>query len=695
MPVATTDILWENSGLVATGTSVVVTHPDAGGTTDGTTVVVAFHSGLISVTLPTGFISIATHTPMYVFAKVVGAGETSWTFTTSSTSTAWYMAEVTNLAGIDVYDGSGLTTGSTANGGTLASGAASNSGESGLALAIFGATRSVSTDVTSWSGYTNSFVERVDASPASGTAGRTIAVAAKTYSGWSSWSSTATYATSGAATGTYAVTVLLRSADAAINAPLDFFTTFGFGTHAGMQSITTSPLGSSPIASPTGTWGTNYSVGLNGRSGGYSLDVTASASLANVILPRVSNPTMSFGGNIEAVSGSGTPTAVTFGFTGGSGGSLQVQYDVTNQKFGLTWAGGTTVWQAGTTAVGSFAWIDVRMRVNGAIAYADWSVESVAQTSPTDLTGRTSVTSVDTYLGQASGTQTSQFRYSDVVLSRFAGAYPLGPHTVKTLVPETTGATVSGTSTNFSRFTANGTLAAVNGTEGALLDEIPPTISASSDGIVQTATASTDYLNLPMGDLTLASNEIIAGVRPVVALWSGTGAGAGDVTVKGYDGLTETTIKAISQLTPGSSTTASATYPMWAAAMWPGGANGAWTPTRLNAAALRIGYSTDATPDMGASAAYLEVAVRTAPTVRTLQTLTAAADFTADIIVNPYNSATVSYVVTNNDTDTTAYLNYSVSGVPQTPVAVGPGSSATVDIHADNFGDISDIALTE
>ena len=42
--------------------------------------------------------------------------------------------------------------------------------------------------------------------------------------------------------------------------------------------------------------------------------------------------------------------------------------------------------------------------------------------------------------------------------------------------------------------------------------------------------------------------------------------------------------------------------------MWSGAVNGAWTQARLDDAAIRMGFSTDATPDMGASAVYLEVA---------------------------------------------------------------------------------------
>jgi hypothetical protein len=120
--------------------------------------------------------------------------------------------------------------------------------------------------------------------------------------------------------------------------------------------------------------------------------------------------------------------------------------------------------------------------------------------------------------------------------------------------------------------------------------------------------------------------------------------------------------------------------------------NAGWTQTQLNAAALRIGFSTDATPDMGISAAYLEVAIRKANVYRQ-HTVDDPISATVDLYVNPYSSASVSYVVTNNDVDRSVNFTYSLSGTPQTPVTVLPGTNQTVTVNADNFGDISDLDL--
>jgi hypothetical protein len=145
----------------------------------------------------------------------------------------------------------------------------------------------------------------------------------------------------------------------------------------------------------------------------------------------------------------------------------------------------------------------------------------------------------------------------------------------------------------------------------------------------------------------------------------------------------------------------SAADPMWTVARasagtgastnWSGGNNGAWTPTRLNAAAIRMGFSTDAAPDMGATLVMLEVAIRTAPQYRTLTI--GEDEFSADVYVHPYNSAVTSYVITNNHDTQSCQFTYDVSGTPQTPVTVAAGDSTTIDIHADNFGDISNCQL--
>ena len=105
--------------------------------------------------------------------------------------------------------------------------------------------------------------------------------------------------------------------------------------------------------------------------------------------------------------------------------------------------------------------------------------------------------------------------------------------------------------------------------------------------------------------------------------------------------------------------------------MWSGAANGAWTQARLDAAALRMGFSTDATPDMGASAMYLEVATRTIVDSFTVHRLTDDEDPEVDAAVvtemlHPYNSAVRTYSVSNDHpTKTVEFRFYETGGAEQ------------------------------
>jgi hypothetical protein len=327
---------------------------------------------------------------------------------------------------------------------------------------------------------------------------------------------------------------------------------------------------------------------------------------------------------------------------------------------------------------------------------ADWLIETGTgdghQTPPADLSAGVTPSTFRLVLGSLL-TETFTADYDDLILSRYPAAYPLGPHEVRRLVPETTGATVSGTAANFNQFTNNGTLAAFTTGAGALLDEVPPTVSASSDGVVQVAVGASDYMNFPMANLTLDPNEIIAGVRAVASLWGGTGSGTGTLGFRGHDGTAETTFVAASEsFDPDSLTAISGTYPRWYQGMW--GVGSAWTQTKLNAAALRVGFSTDATPDMGVSALYLEVATRTIVTSWTVHRLTDNEDPEVDAAVvtetlHPYNSAVRVFTVSNDSPTRTAVFNYTIGGVAQTPVVVAPGAGPTeVSISSDTYGEV-------
>jgi hypothetical protein len=207
---------------------------------------------------------------------------------------------------------------------------------------------------------------------------------------------------------------------------------------------------------------------------------------------------------------------------------------------------------------------------------------------------------------------------------------------------------------------------------------------------VQVANDGTSYLRIPFGDYTAATDdEIIAGVRFLASEWGGTGSGSGNLGWRVYDGVTETVIQAVSALYDADSLTAvSATYPRWVSGMWPGSSSGAWTPTRLNDAEARMGWSTDATPDMGASAMYLEVATRRCARFVKYRLVDGEDpnDYQAAVYeyLDPYNSDVKVYEVDNQDLTRTCRFTYTAPGESEVVVTAAPGTieSTTVPVVA-------------
>jgi hypothetical protein len=608
------NVIHENSGTTVTGTSHVVSLVGGDSTTAGNTLVIAIYTLSGQVTPPAGvLLAKAQNVITQVFYKSdLAAGETSWTFTTvGSVATAWYVTELSNVDVLPVDATAGATSGALGNGGTASTGTtALNAGLSTVAFAVFG----VNLTGCSWSGYTNGFEEVADVNSAStGTLGVARLFENSTTR---TFQSTATLTTSGSGLSADAAMVVLRAADSPIVAPLAHLLGFDWGTHGGINShsgitnMTSSPL----TGAPSGTFGTNYLIQAgSARNSSYGLRIVQSGAAAYVRCGSISSSYSAVGFNVRVVSATGTVVVADMN-SNGLAATAQLLYDSSATKFGVRCGTtGTVSWQSGTTALNTWVWIDLRVKTITSTWHAEWRIETGPDTytdqTAADLAGQTASTLQATLLLGGNAAQTMTADYDDLVMSTYYVAYPLGPHEVRLLTVDPVGTpSVSGTTTNFSVFTANGTLAAWNAVNARnAVDEVPPTISASADGVTQTAAAASDYMEFPMADPTLGSTEYIAGVRMLAALGSGTGSGAGDFALRGWDGTTETALASVSQVTPGSPTAISATVPRWCCAMWPS-ING-WTLAELAAAAVRAGFSPDATPDMWMHAVYLEVAI--------------------------------------------------------------------------------------
>lgn len=719
MPLTADSVVQEATGSTpgADATSTTVTLP--AGTTAGSTVLAAINSVTAqgTLTLPTGFvIDVSTGTSTGTLANYVlvrkssvAAGETSWTFSGAGASQwAWWVGEVTGLDP-DPLDASSQLAGTSVTAGatvTRSTGTTSaNPGTDTLVLACFGGAASTGAGMGTFTSYTSGFTGRAQAtSGGTGTdSSRLVAVASKLSGGATTgpFESTGSYTAGSSAGSIYGMIAAYRAADSPIVNPLTWTLGFEYGTHNGMGGT----LGLTAYASVSGTVGTDVIVQASSARAAPSVyGCRLVASAASVYLNASSGThfpstvkSAALSMNVRVVSGSGTVVVVELWPT--TGVALQLVYDVPSARYGLRWgASGTTAWQAGTTALGAWVWVDLGTAFGAATRHADWRLETAPgtyspQPSPADLTGQTAASTGYLRIGGTTA-QTATMDVDDVVASVYPSPYPLGPHTIQVARVDPAGIpTVNGTVGNFALVTNNATGATL--TAGTLtaardaIDELPPTISTASDGVVQTAVATGDYLQFPMTDVTVGAAQVVAAVRVIAPLISTTGSGAGNLGIRGWDGTTETALITVNALTPGSSTTVSNTVPPTATAMWnpPGG----WTPTKLAAAALRVGYSSDATPDMGVHALYLEVALRPALTGR--QISVEGDLFTVDVMFSPYSSASVSYGVTSNDPDRGATFSYSVAGVPQTPVYVPATTASTVPVAADVFGDVSDVSL--
>lgn len=683
MPLGVDNVVHENTGAVTTaGTSHVVSLAGTDSTTAGNTVLVFFKTNVSSPVSP-GFVeSRNAGAVLFAFHKSdVADGETSWTFTTGANDVSqWVVYEMSNVDLVEPLDASVATAGppGVANGGTMSTGTTPlNAGLHTVQFAAFAATKNSSTE--SWSGYVPSDFEEVADLDS---AGANLAVARRFVTGATgTFSTTATLATSqGAAVTSYALLVAYRAADSPIVAPLAFHASFDWLTHGGMNSHSgiTNMTGSA-LTQTSGTWGTNYLIqASSARNSAGGLRIVQVGAAGQVHIGNLGTKSGSFGFDARVVSATGTVVVAEVGDQASSTTYAQVLYDSAATKFGVR-AGttGTVSWESGTTALNTWRWIDLRVKTTTTTWHADWRIETgtdiYTDQAGADLAGQTAGLTIYCLAFGDNAAQTMTADFDNAIMSAYYVAYPLGPHNLKLLTVDPAGTpTVSGTTTNFSVFTANGTLAAWNAVNARnAVDEVPPTISAAADGVAQTAAAATNYIEFPMDTYTLAANETVVGVRALAVLGSGTGAGAGDIAVRGWDGTAETALASVSQVTPGSATAISSTVPRWLTAMWQS-VNG-WTQAELAAAALRVGFSADATPDMWVHAIYLEIAVgKTTP--RALFGDLASAE------EDPNRLGTVSVTVTpptGYDTD----LYYEETGAPTT-VPVTGGTTVTEQINA-------------
>lgn len=695
MPLSVDNIIQRNSGSFS-GTTGSVTLP--GAATAGNTVLafMTWNAGAITFTGWTGDDTSTLTTPrsgIYRISDVTALS--SWTVSFSATTICdWVIYEV---AGLDLDNPLDVKAHTAGTGATLSPGLTSPSSTfDGVIFALHACYDATSATPGTWSGHTNGLVETQEVGGNDGAKSIGLSVS-ETYSmSLAAWTCTATKT---APVGQNSLAnIAVYSAAGAHRAPdLAWFTGFQWGTAAG---IATGPTNNFPIFSSAA--GTPAIVSTNPRTGSYCLELSSTAAAEHLTKNAVS-------------VGSATQQAVRFSIyfptslpgadvvlfasevAAGNGAPCTVRFKSATSKLSIQVGSGTEVSSDATVAVNN--WISVDYRIDGRLAghVADWRIR-YDDTAPTVYVDQTQATG--TAVGAATGgwlqrigwtaSSTATVRYADVAVANVGAHYPLGDIKAVGLgVDPSVNVTLSGTSTNFQTFTANGTLAAWDATVAHNnIDEIPPVLGASADGFAQVAIASTNYIEIPM-DRFDAADTYAAAIRGVRVYACGWAASATTCTLglRIYDGVAELLLVPTSTATAFDNTAT----PAWMSPMIRGSARYDWTQTLLDALAVRVGYSTDATPAVGVHMVMIEVALRIGDLVRVGSGEDGA--FTIDARIDPDSSAYIAIIVTTPPGTRGATVTWAILGVDQTPVYVPPDRVHTEVIAATDIATFTGFSL--
>lgn len=698
------DVLHENSGQAndAASSSVNLTgavngfgEAGTGSTTSGTKLILLVHAGA-AMNTPTGFTLAGSGLDpnidqrLYWFWKDVTGVESSWTLNVTSGTTAiqWVVWEVQRLAAgapltttaLSALGDAGLTsligpvTGSMTRNDCFVVGS--------FALAAVSSQANMASLTLSPNTSLTSYAKLVDVRWATETTQNFLLAAAR---GFSYPLGQLNYGLLVSGNGSMSVNdywaagnIAFASLEAGRADPLDFADGFEYGITPNTAAPTTATR---MLDILNGTWGTQVAVSSAApRSGTYHMRVTQSAAAG-----RAGQDTNTLGtSKDDGVLGAGfkinssTGTVVLAEIAPASGTILQLVYDTSTTQLGVRWGAGTIAYQQDTTATGSYVWVDLSADgFTGTTRTARWSLNGQEQDAPANLTAQTASSLLSITYG-LNASQTVTFDVDDWCLSTSAGDYPLGPHNVRLLTVDPAGtvtADLSGAA--FNVFTANGTLAAwtATGARGAV-DEVPPTISATADGLVQ-VTAQGSYVKFPMDTYTLAAGEVIDYVGAVFALWANSTQTA---NIELSTATAKIFLSNATSFNPGNAAQpASATVPTWVRGKWD--ISVGWTQTLLNNATIWVGNSTDATPDIGVHVIYLLVAVRE----RLVSRIYGPDDDGVTVDATRSGVGTIqSYFVTAGATRA-ATVSYVKDGV-ETSQAIDAGATATITTAA-NFID--------
>lgn len=714
MPVSTDDILQSASGSFI-GTSGSATLP--GGTQAGSPVILAVglggdNSGTFSVAPPSGFELASSPSTgprfgiVYLFLKrSASASETSWTLTVTggTQQVCWAVFE---WPGIDVVDGVYLKTGLTnpfSTGTPVASRStletATSASLDSMGISIFFATNP-GTTVPVLSGHSGNWQEIATATSTNATRSHALSIAALPSITLETFLDSISVAPD-----SYVYADLsVFTAVAAKHAPrFEAVSGFEFGT------ITSVTNGVSPGTAPfDGVVGSPAIVATSPRSGNWCLELSSSAAAECVTWTGRTAP---LEGNLGYTGGTPELWVERFHFyfptslpgadveiasveAGSLANGVTIWYRSATQKIGVKVGTGTEVASDAVVAANKWIGIDYRYDPRTTAHTCDWQIDYDSQdvTGPvaqTQATGTLSAALVTTVRKGWTTSKTATVRYDDIAGGKIRKSYPIGDINIRPLKVDPAGTpTVSGTTANFQTFSSNGgTMTAFSAANvRAALDDIPPTIGAASDGLAQIATASNDYVEIPMETYTAAPDDVLRAVRWYVAVWAASATAAtmglfvGDSTGM-IHGSTAADLQADNAAL------------LWVSIMHQQQGTTAFnllTQAKADSLVTRMGYSTDASPDVGIHCVLAELVTAPADVYIASES---GEGHTVYVRQDPVTQAIASVtVVTPSGSGGTLYAT--IAGSDITPVYVPPADIYVMDVGASYVGEVSSLGFT-
>jgi hypothetical protein len=663
-------------------------------------------SGTFNISTPSGFSSVAApssgirHGKAYCFLKQVSAGsESSWTLTVTggSQQVCWAAFEMVGADMVDVLTvgeavGVYLEAGNQPIGDSSlvssrdTTATATSASYNVLALAMFAFTSNDTADPVV-SGYTNGFGEITTVGQANGTRAQRLAVAAKVSQSLETFSTVASVSPSSYA---YSILVVFTAADIRHAPNLDTCSGFEVGTVTGLATTSAEAGVDCPPPFDAST-GSPAIVATSARTGNWCLELSAIVAVENVSWTAPASPAAK--GNLNRVfGGNGCPVGVFrlhFYFptalplvdvelvsleAGSAANGVVVRFVSSSSKIGVKIGSGTE--QLSSTTVSASQWIglDLYYDPRTTTHTCDWQLDytdsgiAVAQTQAS-TTSMTAALINAMYLGWTAA-RTATVRYDDVVFSRWRKSYPIGPVNIRPLKVDPAGTpTISGTSANFNVFTSNGTMSAWNATNARnALDDVPPSIGATSDGVAQITVASSDYMEVAMETYDPVGLHSHRAARWYWCGWANSGNPA---TCQFRVGDTTAPLTTFGFIADHGFDNAAL---VWMGGMHRDGTTAYYLLTQAKVDALRFqwGFSDDANPDVGIHCALVELV--TAPVVVKSVIEEEAGAYSVYVREDPLTQAAVSYLVTTpvaggatftatiNGSDYTQHVNAGTTG---------------------------------